>query len=129
MNKLSQTTILFLLTSSLIGQVVKLKVRRPDSLVCDYKFFATTDVADKMLRLAMYQFVSPDKLKKNTIDDIRLKLRFVREKPFYINKLYFDSVFKAVCIVNKFQLTKVEIKSSEDTNHFQIKMTYKKIKK
>ena len=130
MKKPLQTIIFFLLLSPLIGQVETIKVRRFDSIACDYKFIVTNDLADKMLRLSMYQFASPDKLTKNTVYDIRSKLRyFIREKPFFINKFYFDSVFKDVCIVNKFHLTKVEIKSYEDTNHFQIKMTYKKIKK
>ncbi len=129
MKKILQTIILFVLTSNVFGQVATIKVRRIDSSSCDYKFVANNDIADKMLRLSKFMFSSPDKFKSKTADEIRSKLRLIREKPYYVNKFYFDSLIKDVCVVNKFKLTKIEVKSSEDTSHIQINFTYNKIKK
>jgi hypothetical protein len=84
---------------------------------------------DKVYKIDFYKFTSPDKLKKNTIDNIRLNIRLVREKTLLINKPYFDSLVTNVCIINKFKLNKIEIKKSGDSEHIEINFNYKKIKK
>jgi hypothetical protein len=117
------------LTTIISAQINKIRIQRIDSTSCDYKFIAEKSVSGKFLRLSLYRFSSPDKFKLKTAEGIRTKLGFIRERPYYINKLYFDSLMKNVCIYDKFKLTKVEIKQSGDTNHIQIEMTYRKIKK
>jgi len=129
MKKYLLLILIFSLTTNVFGQIKTIKVRRIDSTSCDYKFIADKNVADKFLRLNVFTFSSPDKLQRKTADEVRGKIRFLKEKTFYVNKLYFDSLIKDVCIVNKFKLTKVEIKESGDTNHIHIDLTYKKIKK
>ncbi len=83
---------------------------------------------NKMYRLSRYRFISPDNLKRKTVNNARLKLRLAREKTLFINKLYFDSLVNNACIVNKFKLSKIEIKPASDTNYVELSFTYKKMK-
>jgi hypothetical protein len=127
--KIPISIIIFLLTSSLLGQVQKIKIKRFDTLICDYKFVAAPEIMNKIYRIDFFKFTSSDKLKKNTTNVIRLNLSLVREKALFINKLYFDSLVRNVCIINKFKLNKIEVKQYGDTEHIMIDFNYKKIKK
>jgi hypothetical protein len=127
--KVQTSIILILLALSLHSQVQKIKIKKVDTLTCNYKFIADSSMIDKVYKIDFYKFTSPDKLKKNTIDNIRLNIRLVREKTLLINKPYFDSLVTNVCIINKFKLNKIEIKKSGDSEHIEINFNYKKIKK
>lgn len=120
--------VLFVLAPSLFGQVQKIHIKRPDTLKCDYAFVAAPGLMNKMYRLSRYRFISPNNLKRKTINNARLKLRLASGKALFINKLYFDSLVNNACIVNKFKLSKIEIKPASDTNYVELSFTYKKMK-
>lgn len=122
--------LLFILSTDILGQVTKIKIKRAenvDSTFCDFKFTADTSLINKTYRLEKFAFKCEDKMSNKIAEEIRTKLgRPMREKQYYISRPSVAEFVKNACEVKKFVLQKVEVKQGSDIQYIVLIFTYKK---